>query len=350
MIFRSSLPLVFILLTLVITGCNQAPQEPEKKLKIGMVLDTGGDKDHGFNEYSLKGARDAALEAGIDFNYLASESTAIYERNIDKLIAEGADLIFTVGFSLANATAKAALRYPDRHFAIMDYGYFPGNGCAEEAKDCYTSEGSFTNITSLLFEEDQPAYLAGVLAACMSESGVIGSVAGYEIPPVVRFVEGFEQGARSVKPDIVTYKRYIPDFNDPATGHVVATDFITKGADVLFCLGGTTGLGGLRAAAEANVMAVGADVDQYLTYPQAASALITSVMKNVDVAARITVTSFAKGSLKAGIQSFSLQNNAVGLAPYHDWQEKIPNKCNDMVSKAREDVLKNPTLSLPKTD
>lgn len=314
-----------------------------------MVLDTGGDSDHGFNEYSLKGAMDAAAEANIDFFYLASESTAIYERNIDQIISQGADLIFTVGFSLANATAKAAIRYPDRHFVIMDYAYYPGSGCPDNVKDCYSKEGGFSNVTSLLFKEDQPAYLAGVLAACMSKTGKIGSVAGYEIPPVVRFVEGFELGARSILPDITTFKRYIPDFNDAATGHVVATDFIAKGADVIFCPGGSTGLGGLRAAKEANVMAIGVDVDQYVTFPEASLALITSVMKNVDIAAGLTVKAFSRNELKAGIQLFDLRNDAVGLAPYHDWVDRIPQRCNDLIDTARKALLENPDISVPES-
>lgn len=334
-------------IAMTFTGCDQqSPQVEEKTLKVRMILDTGGDQDHGFNEYSLKGASDAAREAGIEFEYVASESTTIYERNIEKVIAEGADLVFTVGFSLANATAKAARRYPDRHFVIMDYAYFPGKGCPETVSDCYSAEGGLSNVTSLIFTEDQPAYLAGALAGCMSQTGTIGIVAGYEIPPVVRFVEGFENGARWANPQILSFKRYIPDFNDPATGQVVAKDFISKGADVIFCAGGSTGLGGLREAKDANIMAIGVDVDQYLTFPEAGSALITSVMKNVDVAAAITVKAFADKSLKSGIQSYDLAQNAVGLAPFHDWQDRIPQQCQEKVSQARERILANPSLSL----
>lgn len=345
--------LIFTLLLTVafcFTGCDTPPKTKVKGLKVGMVLDTGGDTDRGFNEYSLKGARHAANAVGIEFDYLASESTGVYERNIDKFIAEGANLVFTVGFALANATAKAALRYPDRHFVIMDYAYSPGNGCPETADDCYTPKGGLDNVTSLLFAEDQAAYLAGVVAACMSKTGIIGSVAGYEIPPVVRFVEGFQNGARSVNPNIITHKRYIPDFNDKNTGRVVAMDFIAKGADVLFCPGGTTGLGGLLAAKEAGVMAVGVDVDQYLTFPEAGSALITSVVKNVDVAAALAIKAFSQGTLKPGIQSFNLSNNAVGLAPFHEWENKIPADCIEQVAAARAKVLDNPAITLSKSE
>lgn len=339
---------IFILLIMVFStlpGCEKQEKTTITKLKVGMILDTGGDSDKGFNEYSLQGAQNAAQEAGIEFEYLISESTSIFERNIEKVIKEGADLVFTVGFALANATAKAALRYPDRHFVIMDSAYYPGNGCSENVKDCYTDEGGLANVTSLLFAEDQPAYLAGVLAACMSKTNIIGSVAGYEIPPVVRFVEGFSNGARSVKPEITTYKRYIPDFNDPDTGRVVATDFIAKGADVLFCPGGKTGLGGLMAANEAKIMAIGVDVDQYLTFPDARSALITSVMKNVDVAAAFAIKSFAQNNLQPGIIYFSLDKDAVGLAPYHDWQDRVPAECTELVEKTRQKILDTPDIT-----
>lgn len=338
--------LLLFAVILALTACNCPSVPLQKKLRVGMVLDTGGDNDRGFNEYSLKGARQAAEKAGIDFSYVVSESTAMYERNIEKVIAKGADLIFTVGFALANATAKAAIRYPQRHFAIIDYAYTPGGGCPETVQDCYTAEGGLANVTSLVFTEDQPAYLAGALAACMSKTGIIASVAGYEIPPVVRFVEGFENGARSVRPEIVTHKRYIPDFNDADTGKVVAVDFISKGADVLFCAAGTTGLGGLLAAKEAGLKAVGVDVDQYLTFPDAGSALITSAMKNVNVAARLTVTAFTQGRLKAGIQKFSLSNGAVGLAPFHEWEDKIGPACKEQVRLARERVLKHPAITM----
>lgn len=329
-------------------GCEkEAPVPEEKVLKVGMVLDTGGDSDHGFNEYSLRGARDSAEKQGLEFSYLTSESSSIYERNIDQAIEGGADLVFTVGFWLANATAKAAIKYPDRHFAIMDYAYYPGQGCPESVESCYTSEGGLPNVTSLMFSEDQAAYLGGVLAGCMTESAIIGTVAGYDIPPVVRFVEGFEKGARSYNPEIKMLRRYIPDFNDAATGYSTAIGFLSQGADLLYCVGGSTGLGALRAAQENGSMAIGVDVDQYQTFPEARSALVTSVMKNVDVVAAIVVEDFAKGRLEGGIRKFDLANEAMGLAPFHDWEENVPPACVEEVEKARQRILANPATSSP---
>mgnify|MGYP001555550679 CR=1 FL=1 len=319
-------------------------------LRVGMVLDTGGDQDRGYNEYSLHGARSAAHTLGLEFEYVISASKDEYEQNIETMIRNGADLIFTVGYTLADATAAAARRYPDKQFAIIDYAFTPGRGCAGNVADCYTEAGGLSNVTSIVFSEDQPAYLAGVLAACVSDTGELGIVAGEKIPPVVRLVEGFEKGARSINPGIITRKRYIPDFNDPVTGYGVGMSFISKGADVLFCPAGATGIGGLRSAKSAHVKAIGVDVDQYLTFPEAGSVLITSVMKNVDVAAGVIVQKFAAGKLTSGINSFDLKSGAVGLAPFHEWEDKIPQACKDLVAQANKKLVLHPEILKGETE
>jgi basic membrane protein A len=312
---------------------------------VGAVLDTGGIHDKSFNEYTLKGAREAAAEAGLDFSYLPSQATGDYEKNIESLIGEGSDLVITVGFPLGDATAKAARRHPEVRFAIVDNAYFPGFGCPESVKDCYTPEGGLPNVTSLMFAEDEVGYLAGVLAACMSETGTVASVAGMEIPPVIRFVTGYQKGARSVNANVVTLNQYIPDFDDPAAGEVVAQGFINQGADVIFGAGGNTGSGGLLAAKNAGVMAIGVDVDQYFTYPEVREVLLTSASKKVDIAAAAAVKEFATGRLSAGIVTATVANGGVGLAPYHDWEQKIPAACKEQVNRAEEAIRADPSIT-----
>ncbi len=226
----------------------------------------------------------------------------------------------------------------------MDNEYQPGLGCPETAEDCYV-DGGLSTVTSLMFAEDEVAYLAGVLAGCMTETGTVATVAGVEIPPVVRLLTGFESGARSARPDVVTLHEYIPDFNDPDTGKAVAQGFISKNADVIFGAGGNTGNGGLLAAREAGVMAVGVDVDQYHTYPEVREVLLTSAAKNMDVAAATAVRDFADGRLEAGIRLSTLANGGISLAPYHDWEDRIPKDCKDMVMEAEAAVKADPTIT-----
>jgi basic membrane lipoprotein Med (substrate-binding protein (PBP1-ABC) superfamily) len=339
------IPTLFSLVVVLLMACSGPTPTLAPKLKVGVVLDTGGDDDKSFNEYSLKGAQDAAEETGLEFAYLVSASGSDAERSIEELIVEGTDLIITVGFLMGDATTKAAQRHPEVKFAIVDHAYFPGMGCPSNLEDCYTSPGGLFNVTSLMFAEDEVAYLAGVLAACMSQTEVIASVAGMEIPPVVRFVTGFQNGARSFNPDIVILNQYVPDFDDPATGKVVAQGFIEQGADVIFGVGGNTGNGGLLAAQEAGLMAIGVDVDQYYTYPEVKDILLSSASKNVDVAARMAVKDFAAGELTAGIRMATLANGGVGLAPYHDWENKIPQMCKDKVQAAEIAITADPSIT-----
>jgi basic membrane protein A and related proteins len=319
-----------IILSLILAACGGASQAE----KVCVVLDTGGENDKSFNEFTLKGARDAAEEEGMEFAHIVSEAATDYEKNIDNFITEGCGMIVTVGFLMGDSTAAAAQANPDVKFAIVDYAYFPGAGCAEDVADCYTEEGGLANVTSLMFAEDEVGYLAGVLAGCMSESGVIGSVSGMEIPPVVRFVEGFQTGAATQNPDIETLNVYIPDFNDPSTGKQAGETMIADGADIIFGVGGNTGNGGLLAAHEAGLLGIGVDVDQYGTYPEVSGSLLTSAAKNMDVAAGDAVRAYAAGNLESGIQLATVENGGVGLAPYHDQDSNIPEECKAAVEEA----------------
>jgi basic membrane protein A len=335
---------LWVTVSVLLTACGGVTPTPAPKLEVGVVLNSSAN-DKSFNELTLKGAREAAAEADLEFSYLSSQSASEFEKGIESVIAEGADLVITVGFTLGDATAKAARRHPDVQFAILDNAYFPGLGCAEDVQDCYTEEGGLANVTSLMFAEDETAYLAGVLAGCMSETGTVASVAGKEELPVVRCITGFQNGARSVNPDIVTLNQYIPDWDDLATGKVVARSFISQGADVIFGCGGNTGNGGLLAAKEAGLMAIGVDVDQYLTYPEVREALLSSAMKNLDVATAGAVQAFAEGRLEPGIETATFANDGVGLAPYHDWEDRMPQECKDRVKAAKEAIIADPTIT-----
>jgi basic membrane protein A and related proteins len=321
------------------TPTGEASASAVEKQTVGVVLDTGGENDKSFNEYTLKGAKAGAEAAGLGFAYVTSAGSSDYEKNIETQISEGADLIVTVGFLMGDATAAMAKKYPDTPFVIIDYAYAPG----KDGKDPYTTD--LKNVTSLMFAEDQAGYLAGVLAGCVSQTGKVATVSGMEIPPVQRYVEGFQTGAKSVKPDIVALNQYIPDFNDPATGKSVGQSFVSQGADVIFAVGGNTGNGGLLAAKEAGKMAIGVDVDQYLTYPEVKDALLTSATKNINVATTNAVKEFAAGQLKPGIELATIASGGVGLAPYHDSESKVAQECKAKVAAAEEAIKKDPKIT-----
>lgn len=324
---------MLMLMGFILAACGGAQTSD----KVCVVLDTGGENDKSYNEFTVKGARDAAEEAGLEFAHIVSEAATDYEKNIDNFVAEGCGMIVTVGFLMGDVTKAAAIANPDVEFAIVDVAYFPGpadqGGCGD-VDDCYSEEGGLSNVTSLMFAEDEVGYLAGTLAGCMTESNVISTVSGMQIPPVEKFVVGYQTGAKDFNPDVEALNVYIPDFNDPTTGKQAGETHIAEGADVIFGVGGNTGNGGLLAAHEAGLYAIGVDVDQYFTYPEIASSLLTSAQKNMDVATADAVAAYAAGNLEPGIQLATVANGGIGLAPYHDLAGAVPAECTDAVEAA----------------
>jgi basic membrane protein A and related proteins len=336
---------LLMIFSLVLAACATPGARTGDKLKIGLVTDTGGVNDKSFNQSAWAGVQQAAKEYGWEARFIESKQPTDYEKNIDTLATEGFDVIVTVGFLMGDATAAKAMQYRDVKFAIIDYDYWPsegGNPCDETQADCY-AEGLLNNVTSLMFQEDQVGFLAGVLAGGMTKTNTICSVSGMEIPPVVKFVVGYQNGAKWVNSSVNALNVYIPSFIDPAKGKETGISMIGQGCDIVFGVGGNTGNGGLLAAKEQGLMAIGVDVDQYYTYPEVADALITSAAKNVDVAVYEYLKSVKAGTSKAGIFTANIQNGGVGLAPYHDWDAKIPADLKAKVNEALEG-LKNGTL------
>jgi basic membrane protein A and related proteins len=302
-------------------------------IKVGLVTDTGGVNDQAFNQLAWQGIQKASQEMGFQAKFLESRQPSDYETNIDALAAEGYNVIITVGSLMGDATALKARQYPDIKFAIIDNAY---------------ADGGLTNVTSLMFAEDQVGFLAGVLAGGMSKSGFVCSVSSMRTPASERYIISFFGGAtwRSGPEmkimnnyiNIQTTEENVPSFDDSTQGKETALKLIGNGCDVVFGVGGNAVNGVLLAAKESNLPAVGADVDQYNTNPEVQSALITSAMKNVDSAVYNYLKSVADGSVKAGISTGTLQNGGVGLAPFHDWDSKIPADLKAQIQEASDGI------------
>src|SRR5262245_32336017 len=149
------------------------------------VTDTGGVDDRSFNQTVNDGLGRAADELGVEEDVLESESEADYDPNIQSFLDAGCDLIVTVGFLLGDATAAAAEANPDQNFAIVDFDFFD----LDAGEDV-----SFDNVRELTFATDEAAFLAGYVAAAMTETGTIGTYGGINIPTVTIFMDGLSAG------------------------------------------------------------------------------------------------------------------------------------------------------------
>lgn len=286
---------------------------------VGLVTDVGKVDDKSFNQSAWEGAKQAETDLGAYVQYIETADSKDYAKNIATFGDANYDVIVTVGFGLGEATAAAALLYPDIKFIGVDQDQY-----AWLYDDDATND--IANLVGLVFPEDQAGFLVGALAAQMSKSGKIGGVFGTDaVPPVWRFGEGYRAGAMYINPKIELFIVYHSDvgfdktFTDPEWGATTAKSMIDKGADVIFGGGGKTGNGAVVAAVEAGVYGIGVDTDQYYTLPEAQSKLLSSAMKLITPG----VFDLIK-TIKDGVFTPGNFNGKTGYAPYHDTEADVP--------------------------
>ena len=308
-----------VLAAMVLASCgtSQAASSCSKTFKVGFVTDIGKLGDKGFNDAGWKGVQDATADSSlcVQSKFLESKQPTDYTPNIQQFVDQKYDMVVAAGFLLGDDTLKAAKANPSVKFTIVDSADF-GDPKAPD------------NFTGLLFKQDQAGYLAGALAALISKTNHIGGVYGLDVPAVVQFRKGYENGAKYVNPSIKVDGVFHPAasnaFADPDWGKARAQDELSGGADVIFAAGGLTGNGALLAAKEANKACIGVDVDQFLTYPDVDPCLVTSAEKHISVAVKAIIAAAAKNQWPTGgVLTFELKNNGVGLAPYHQWDSKV---------------------------
>jgi basic membrane protein A len=288
------------------TPAADTTTDAAEAVKVGLVTDIGGLNDRGFNSLANEGLEQAATELGADIRVLESESDADYIPNLSTLADEGYDLIISVGFLMGEATHQAAEAYPDTNFAIVDFAY-GGEGC-EETNSC-----ELPNLQGLLFKEQETGYLAGYLSGLVTESNTISSVGGIKIPPVDRFIAGYQAGAKASNPDIKTLNGYSEDFVDQAKCKELALDQIAEGSDVVFQVAGGCGLGALDAASEKGVWGIGVDADQAFLGEH----VLTSALKRVNEAVFQTIVGQTEGAFTGGgVTLFGLAEEGVGLGEF----------------------------------
>ena len=303
-------------------GAEQTEEKPA--IKIGLVTDIGGLNDRSFNQLANEGLEQAKSELGAEGRALTSNSNADYVPNLSTLAQQKYDLVIGVGFLMADAINTVAKKFPDTNFAIIDFAQAG-------------LQGKPANVRGLLFKENEAGYLAGYLAALVTEEKggdqVISSVGGQKIPPVDAYIAGYNAAAGEAVEGMETLSGYSQDFVDQAKCKELALNQIAEGAQVVFQVAGQCGLGALDAAKEKGVLGIGVDADQgYL-----GEHILTSATKKVDVAVFETAQSVQDGAFKGGEdQIFDLASGGVGLGeisadgqPFADQIEELQQQIID---------------------
>lgn len=313
-----------------------AEQFPD--FKACMVSDSGGFDDKSFNQTSKKGLEDAVAKYGVQEADAESTDPSQFPDNIQSLIDAGCNQITTVGFLLGDDTLAKAKANKDVDFAIVDYAYFD-----EKGKNVAPA-----NLQALTFDTAQPSFLAGYLAAAKSESGVVGTFGGLNIPTVTIFMTGFAQGVAYYNEENdadvkvlgwdVDKKQgsFTETFEDKGEGQRVAQTQISQGADIIFPVAGPAGLGGLQAAKDAGKWGIWVDTDGCVSAAEYCDVLLTSVVKGMDVAVEAAILAAAKGETTNEPYNGTLENGGVSLAdfgPNADVDDELAAKLEELKGK-----------------
>ena len=291
--------------------------------KPAVVFDKGGKFDKSFNEGVWNGVRKFVDETGVGvLEYQVTNETQ-REQAMRRMVRRGATVVLAVGFSQADAINAVAADHPDRQFAIIDVFWLDR-----------------PNLRQYAFKEHEGSYLVGVAAALTSKTGKIGFVGGMDVPLIRKFACGYVQGAREARSGIEVLRNMTGTtpaaWNDPAKGAELARGQIDRGADIVYHAAGATGLGVIRAVADAGKLAIGVDSNQNGVAP---GHVLTSMLKRVDVAAYQTLKDAMDGKFTAGVVTLGLAEGGVDWAQDEHNADLVSAEVRAAVERAKADII-----------
>jgi basic membrane protein A len=316
-----------------------------------MVSDTGGIDDRSFNAAAWAGMQAAkAAKSSISVKFSQSTSPSDYTPIINTFVSQKCNIIVTLGFAMGDATKAAAKAHPSQKFAIVD-NVTPG-----------------ANVNSLVFNTVQDAFLGGYLAAGMTKTGKVATFGGQEFPTVTIYMDGFWDGVQYYNQkhgknvQVLGWNEktqkgsFTGDFTNQTKGQTLTQTFISEGADIIFPVAGNVGLGAAKAVQQADTAAGSqkvnmewVDLDGCVSAATYCKYFITSVLKGETLAVKTAVLAAAGGTFKGGNYVGTLANGGVSLAPFHDWDSKVPASLKSelqQISKGIQDgSIQTPTKS-----
>jgi basic membrane protein A len=326
-------------LLIALSGCGSAPEAtPTETQASGGAVEgflpcivsgasPAGFEDKSFNQLGLKGLTEAADELGVEYKQVQSKSSSDFAPNISSLIDQGCTLITTVGFDLASAALEAATANPDLQFVSID----------DRVDMDFDGLPDAPNIKPVIFDTAQAAFLAGYSAASYSSDKAkkVGTFGGQNFPTVAIFMDGYKQGVEywnSEKGDTVevigwdgTDGEFTGAFAADQAAINKAQGLVDQGVDVILPVGGEIYLSAASVIRDSGreIALLGVDADVYETDPTVADLLLTSILKAVDVGTKEAVLSAGTGEFDVKEFVGTLENQGVGIAPFHDWESKV---------------------------
>lgn len=323
----------------LLSSCSRTAEarRDDCKIRVGIVFDIGGKNDRSFNASAWEGVKRAQQELPICLYDVEPGNPTSIEPAMRAFAEKNFDLIIGVGFAQGPIMQKVAIDYPKIKFAIVDGVILEDDG-----------KTPVKNVASLVFREHEGSYLVGIIAASKSKTGVIGFLGGMDIGLIHRFNKGYEEGARSVNPNVNVITNYVGvtdgAWNNPGKGKELALAQIEKGADVIFTAAGNSGLGAFDAVeqygrddkGEARRFVIGVDSNQNMVKP---GFVLTSMVKRVDNSVFDVVKEVLDGKFQGGFHVFGLDKDGVTYAMDKNNESLIPSDVIARTEAAKRKIV-----------
>lgn len=330
-----------IIASVIFVGCsNQNKNVNElnknKDLKIGIVTNKTGIKDHSLNqavwEAIEKTSKKNSWKENEHYKYVNAKSEGDYQKLLTKFAKEDYDLIFAVGYPFKEPLNKVVSKDEKTNFALID-------AIVEKP-----------NVVSITFHEEQSSFLAGIVAAMSTKSMKVGFIGGSKGKLIEKFEYGFKAGVKSIDPKIKVISKYANAFDQPEQGTKLASTIYSAGADIIYQAAGVTGLGVFSEAKKLKkngqkVWVIGVDRDQYKEgLPE--NVTLSSAIKDVDKAIDEVITKTLNSNFQGGrILRFSIKDHSVHLS---DQKKNLNKDINEQVSLYVENI-KSGKIVVPTT-
>ena len=319
-------------------GATDGNGEGGSDFKVAMVTDTGGVDDKSFNQSAWEGLKAFGEENNLTenegFKYLQSAKQADYQPNLQQLARDKFNLVYGIGFLMAEDIKKVADQFPDNNFAIVD------------------SVVEAPNVASITFKEQEGSFLVGVVAGLTTTTDKVGFIGGVESDLIKKFENGFKAGVMAVNPDATIDVKYAEDFNSAEKGTAIASGMYGSGSDIIYHAAGGTGVGVFTEAKNRKkngeeVWVIGVDRDQYEEgLPE--NVTLTSMVKRVDTATLEVSKMALDDKFPAGeVVEFSLKDEGVGIAPTSE--ENVAADVLTKVDEYRQQIIDGDVVA-PATD
>jgi len=331
-----------------LAGCGAAPEDSDSgdsgealAFLPCIVSDQGGFDDKSFNQLSYEGMVEAADELGVEYKNVESNSETDFAPNLESLVSQGCDTIVSVGFALSAATVDSANANEGIDYILVD----------DAADNDFDGEKDAANVKPLLYDTAQAAFLAGYLSAGYSEAGKVGTFGGAEYPTVTIFMDGFYQGVEYYNEQngtdvaVVGWDgstgSFTGGFEAGPEAKTVAQNIIDQGVDVLLPVGGPIYQSALQAIKESgsDIALIGADADLFVTDPSTEDYVLTSILKDMKLSTFQAVTSSANGEFDAEAYIGTLENEGVGIAELHNFEDKVDPELWTAVQDLQQQII-----------